>query len=240
MIACLASQEQAEDSYRAQRNQFSLELRCALMEVGRCVRIKMFRTPCGQFRHSVGILMNQLSVRRGVIPPQQQRRPFAGCCRLNWYPIMLCRAAVGGWPSTRCPGATANSFDTAGALLNLALWRCRWPRCQLLRSRAQHWMGYAGCSKDKIAMGAGPFPTEGLASRPRKASSTDVTSQAMLALNAWKKILRRSAASHPLIQTIERSLLKGLTYLNSQQQSRWQLVAPLEWKRTVIRKEPIL
>lgn len=124
---------------------------------------------------------------------------------------------AGGWPSSRSPGATANSFDTAGALLNLAEWRRRWPRSRTVEITGAALDGVRWLLARQNRDGGWALSFRGSGITAQESSSTDITCQALLALNAWKRILRRSAASHPLNHTIERALLMGLTYLNSHQ-----------------------
>ncbi|TWU23804.1 Squalene--hopene cyclase [Bythopirellula polymerisocia] len=123
----------------------------------------------------------------------------------------------GGWPSSNSPGAMPNSFDTAGALLNLADWRGHWPRSRTAQVTGAALDGIRWLLKRQNRDGGWALAFRGSGKSAWESSSTDVTSQSMLALNAWKKILRQTAASHPLIRAIERGLLKGLAYLNSNQ-----------------------
>ncbi|QEG35050.1 Squalene--hopene cyclase [Bythopirellula goksoeyrii] len=131
-----------------------------------------------------------------------------------------------GWPSSHCPGAVGNSFDTAGALIALAEWRRRWPRCRTAEITGAALDGVRWLIERQNRDGGWALSFRGSGKMAQEISSTDVTCQAMLALNAWKKVLRKSASSHPLIQSIERDLLKGLAFLDSQQRpegSWWPL-----------------
>ena len=122
-----------------------------------------------------------------------------------------------GWSSSTSPRMSPNTFDTAGALMNLADWRTRWPRNRTALVTSAALKGVHWLADRQNADGGWALSCRGSGNTAYELSCSDATCQAMLALNAWKKILLRTSASHPLLSTIDQELRSGLDYLKSQQ-----------------------
>ncbi len=127
-------------------------------------------------------------------------------------------SSTGGWSFSRCAGAAANSLDTAATLGTLAEWCRKWPRCRTAEVTGAALDGIRWLIERQNRDGGWAYAMRGVGGSSMECSSTDATCESMMALSAWKNILRRSAPSHPLISKIERGLLSGVSYLKSQQQ----------------------
>ena len=124
----------------------------------------------------------------------------------------------GGWASTRSPAAIPNTLDTAGALLCLAEWRRRWPLRRTAAVTAATLDGVRWLLDRQNANGGWAFACRGTGPTAPETSSSDTTSLAVLALASWRKHLRRSSPTHPVLLKIDRALQMGVQYLKSTQQ----------------------